>query len=383
MRKLWIYIFAVIGLCCVIAHQIVNAMGGLTGIILQGSVFILLGVFFILSVRKHPTSSDKIINLRNNIYGIIIGLSVLILGSRILFNVGMDLLNGPEEVILYDCNVYENVSLKRIFHTYYLKGTDVDGNIERFRIGKEIFDEYKDTKGFTLQVVCWKNSGTLCSRSNNFKSEDEQVPNDLIVNRDYLLKHSNINNEDLEGVDVDAFIREFDLKESNIEKVNLEFLLEMFRKEESSKDSLYVYLTMSSYASGAIRKEDVKGVRKAALYIVDGTYQETLILDGETQIGYWGKGVNLFVNMNDITEQISYTDEKEQIFKELLKICQLDTWKEKYAGTSENTTGSFGWILYLELSDDKIYRYSGNGVQSESTPEQWDFFVNGVKGLFL
>lgn len=220
------------------------------------------------------------------------------------------------------------------------------------------------------------------TQSEQEENREEQHMDEPLITREYLIEHCKINEEDLEGIDVDAFIKEFDLKESNIGKVNLEFLLEIFKEEGVSEAPLYEYLTKSSYESGGITKENIKEVRKAALYIVDGTYQETLILDGETETGYWGKAVNLFVNIDDVSEQISYTDKKEQEFKELLENCRLDTWKEKYEGSSENTTGSFGWTLYLELADGRIYRYSGNGVMGNSTPENWDEFEEGFKNLF-
>lgn len=237
-----------------------------------------------------------------------------------------------------------------------------------------------------LSTGCGKQSesGTNENKKAAESSVDEEDQNmeEALISREYLLEHSNIKEEDLEGVDVEAFIEEFDLKESNIDKVNLEFLLEVYKEEGGETSSPYAYLTEAEYTSGGLKETDIALVRTAALYITSGTYQETLILDSKEEKGYWGEEANLFYAWDEKSTQIVYTEEKREEFTKLLEECQVVSWKGVYEGTSENTTGSFGWSLYLELEDGKIYQYKGSGVTGEHSPKQWATFEAGVKKLF-
>lgn len=219
-------------------------------------------------------------------------------------------------------------------------------------------------------------------RNQTAEDKEEQNMEEALVTREYLIEHCGISERDLEGIDVDAFIEEFDLKESNIDKVNVEFLLEAYKEEAGESSSPYSFFTEDAYETGGLKEEDIPGIQTAALYITDGTYQETIILDMGKEKGYWGKGTNLLYDMDEESEQITFTGEKREAFTKLLENCQVAAWKSRYEGTNEDTTGSFGWTLYLKMQSGKISRYTGSGVMGENRPEQWDDFEKGIKKLF-
>lgn len=220
---------------------------------------------------------------------------------------------------------------------------------------------------------------TGCSREHETMQKEENNMKDPLVTETYLIEQCGVEPSELEGIDVDAFIKEYDIRESNAGKVNLSFLIETYR--EKKEEEPYAYLLNVEYEAEGLQKDALSSVMVAALYITEGTYQETIIMDQRSGAAYWGKAANLLNYFTEDCIKTAWTEEKETKFQELLMQTEIFTWKMKYEGSSQDTTGSFGWALYLETEDGKCYRYSGQGVMGDNTPEHWNTFVDEVKEL--
>lgn len=160
MKKISMYIPVAVGLICMIAQQFVDVMGSLAGTILEGGMLLAFGVFFFLA-GTIPGNKQKKRDWKLLSGGIIMGVLLFFLGGRILINAGIDMLKGPMPVALTDCSVSATTSLRRIFHSYYLEGTDMFGNKARFHIEKELFDTYAYDTDFSLNIICWENSSVI------------------------------------------------------------------------------------------------------------------------------------------------------------------------------------------------------------------------------
>ncbi len=114
----------------------------------------------------------------------------------------------------------------------------------------------------------------------------------------------------------------------------------------------------------------------------EGDVQNTLIFDLDLQAGYFGENRNLLLKDVIPTKEKALSIEEIEAIKALIDSESITEWKPWYRGTSEGTTGSFSWTMYIELEDSRGIKYGGNGVSGESTPENYDEFVTGLQAFF-
>lgn len=74
-------------------------------------------------------------------------------------SVGLDKVQGTTTERITSCTVSNTVSLKRLFSSYYLKGTTESGKEKSLRIDRATYYNYKDEYGFEIFVFYWEHSG--------------------------------------------------------------------------------------------------------------------------------------------------------------------------------------------------------------------------------
>lgn len=206
----------------------------------------------------------------------------------------------------------------------------------------------------------------------------------LKITKEYLIENCGVTEDELKDVDLEGFLAYFSLNEENIKKYNIPALLKAFEKEQTKdkRNLSYSYLLDAKYEETGIIKEEIESIQKMAFYITKGSYQETIIFDLQNANGYWGKEQNLFKSWKEGVCQISLHDEERQRFFSIMEECHVAEWEKRYEGTSEDTMGSFGWSLYLEVEDGKVYYYSGSGVHGKNSPDSWTSFEKSMKDMF-
>lgn len=214
--------------------------------------------------------------------------------------------------------------------------------------------------------------------------ENEEVMEKDWITREYLLEQNIFTEEDLEGVDVDSMVRDYGWEkgiEQN-EKWKTLFLALRGKYLYEEYDVNYEYLTDMEYYVDSMTEEAAAGIKLLALKWDEGNEQNTIIFDLGLQEAYVGKNTNLLMKGVTPTQKKALSMEDIEAVKELIDSESITEWKMWYEGTSEETTGSFSWVMYFELDDGRVIKYGGNGASGESTPENYDEFVKGLQAFF-
>lgn len=204
-----------------------------------------------------------------------------------------------------------------------------------------------------------------------------------LVSIEYLLANSTLEEEDFKGISIEDFIKRYELTEEAVADVYMEPLLERYRQElqrELNEYPDYSYLRTSDNQMNKLNEEDIENIHVVAFYYTSGTYQESLLFDFQNKVGYLGETIDLLESeITEYTDQVELSDDEIQEVGNILQQTGVPDWNLSYEGQNEETTGSFGWNLYIELNDGSIIQYAGKGVIGASRPENYDEFVEKLK----
>ena len=135
---------------------------GLVGSMLFASGLALLSFTILLTMLskksredlKSKTNKDKLIVL-----GIIIfSLILLVLGVRNVVFGGLDIVQGPTNVQLRECNVISTRSRRGLISRCYLTGIGSEGEVRKFQITHDYYLEYSDKYDFSVSTSVWEYS---------------------------------------------------------------------------------------------------------------------------------------------------------------------------------------------------------------------------------
>lgn len=180
--------------------------------------------------------------------------------------------------------------------------------------------------------------------------------------------------EEISDVNLDIFIEEYQLTEEEIKKYNMHAVLKKYKDKLNQQESIdenaifYNYLVTNNKAFTKIKESQLDDIKVIALYINSGMEQESVIVDYQKDMIYYGAQCNILSDgaIPTWTEELS--DEKKIAIQDMWKECNIVSWKRQYTGKEDNSTGTYSWHLYLELENGKIKDYSG-GCQGDVTPE--------------
>ena len=196
------------------------------------------------------------------------------------------------------------------------------------------------------------------------------------LTREYVLGHGILTEEELEGVNFEAMVEEYDLKEGLEVSLDLrgfilgvknDFLLEGYALH-------YQYLLESEPSDNQIDSDDLVNVEVISFQYNPNSYYGTMVFDLEKKKGYFGDCVELLKASALPTDEIDLSDEQVEELRILLIKNHVEEWEERYSYVDESSTGSFWWQLIYELEDGRIFKHSGSNA--------WPSNYSDVEGEF-
>ena len=187
------------------------------------------------------------------------------------------------------------------------------------------------------------------------------------LTKEYLIEHSALTEDDLAGVDIDAFAAYFELTPENLDQYDASALLRMY-KESLEEPERIDYTPLFAAASGVLTEEDFADIRVLAWEYHEGTYNAAMVIDRDRGAVYYGVGLFL----DRVEESSRLADWKEDdlgFLAEALRESGICSWQNEYRGTSEGTTGHFAWAIAAKLDSGRCVSYSGEGVLNSGTPK--------------
>lgn len=213
--------------------------------------------------------------------------------------------------------------------------------------------------------------------------EDTEMAEKNWMTREYIIEHGLATEEDLEGVDVEAMVRDCDWEKGIEERFNLPLMIDMLKRDYMYDEYMfdYQYLVDTPKSEGTLTESDVKNIKTIGFECNEGTYFASMIFDLSEGKAYLGDGQDLLRKGVTPKQEIALTDEQIEAVKNHVISSGVLEWQEEYEGANPNDTDWFWWILYYELEDGSVYAYDGSGVVN-GTPENYREFVKGLQAFF-
>ncbi len=204
---------------------------------------------------------------------------------------------------------------------------------------------------------------------------NENKETNMLITKEYLIAEYNLTEDEIEDVDLDVFIEELQLTKENVQGIDMHIFLQKYKEDLNQKVNenavYYQYITENERINEKLTEEELQTIKRVALCRSSGTDLLSIIIDYEKAIIYYGKQVYLLNDGAVPTNEVILSEEKIENLNSMWKECEVLSWEKEYIGTSEGTTGSYGWSLYFELEDGKIKMYHGSGVLGDNTPNKF------------
>ena len=142
--------------------------------------------------------------------------------------------------------------------------------------------------------------------------------------------------EELEGVDLIKFIKEFDLYNSELSSWEVRELLDALRDQYVDDGFSKLFQIFDAQPGGRLKKEDQ--IKKVAFEYNQGTFRQSLIFDLENNVWY----------VDNITAH-TLTTEQKAVITGLAEKCDIYSWENEYRGRERDCTGSLYWKLAFQL----------------------------------
>ena len=226
-----------------------------------------------------------------------------------------------------------------------------------------------------------KNSGRESDKVES--EEDSEMVQERLMTREYAIEHGIATAEELETVDFEAMVAEYEWVEGEEELRDMRTgflrLKDGFLLDEYIFD--YQYLVDTPKSEGTLTESEVKNIKTIGFECNEGTYFASMIFDLSEGKAYLGDGQDLLRKGVTPKQEIALTDEQIEAVKNHVISSGVLEWQEEYEGVNPNDTDWFWWILYYELEDGSVYAYDGSGVVN-GTPENYREFVKGLQAFF-
>lgn len=204
---------------------------------------------------------------------------------------------------------------------------------------------------------------------------NENKETHMLVTKEYLIEEYNLTEEEIGEVDLNDFIEELQLTKDAVQGMDIRIFLQKYKVDLSQKVNEnavhYQYLRENEKINQKLTEEELKTVKRIALCHSSGTDLLSIVIDYENETIYYGDQTYLLANGAVPTNEVILSEEKIESLNNMWKECEVLSWEKEYIGTSEGTTGSYGWSLYFELEDGKIKMYHGSGMLGDNTPNKF------------
>jgi len=186
-----------------------------------------------------------------------------------------------------------------------------------------------------------------------------------------VLAVSDLTEEDFAGIEPQGFFDANELFSHNYEeKLNLfPNLLKFYRKNmEMSPTVDYSVIYTLSY--GTLAEDDLDNIEVIVFESHKGAENKYVIIDYSENKVYSSRRSEMLERCSDsyITSTLTQADRKW--IREVLAESGITSWKNRYDGTSEGTTGHFSIGFDFRLTDGRCISYSANGVYNPGMPTE-------------
>ena len=246
-------------------------------------------------------------------------------------------------------------------------------------------DEQRNNEGYEEQRI--EELTSVIEETKEGMPEANMEMSEKRMTREYIIEQNLFTEEELEGVDVEAILKNHNWKEGDENRKTWKTFFLIEAEEQKIAAGIiqtvdYSYLGKLNVHEGGLSDEEFESIKTIAFQYNSGTYFETIILDKENGKMYLGEGCDLLAADVVPPVTIDMGEETWDTVMELLASCNVTEWKKRYQGTSVGTTGHFWWHLLIELKNEEKCDYSGEGVMGFSTPEKYRELEQGLKELF-
>lgn len=149
--------------------------------------------------------------------------------------------------------------------------------------------------GWPLLVISGcGNQGIGGNAYSEMTEESEEMERDWMT-KEYIIEHGLATEEELEGVDVDAMIKDCGLEKGMEDRYNLPLLIELSKKDYiiGGYEFDYQYLVDTEKSKNKLTDDDMNCIKTIGFECNEGTYFASMIFDLSEGAAYFGDGVDL------------------------------------------------------------------------------------------
>jgi len=184
-----------------------------------------------------------------------------------------------------------------------------------------------------------------------------------------VLAVSDLTKEDFAGIDPKDFFDANGLFSHNYEeKLRLIPTLLKFYRENMGKLPTVDYSAIYSLAYGTLAEEDLYNIEVIVFEYHEDIENKYVVIDYSENKVFSSRRSEMFEQCSDsyLTSTLTQTDRKW--IRKALDESGITSWKNRYIGTSEGTTGHFSIGFHFRLTDGRCVSYSANGVYNPEMP---------------
>lgn len=177
-----------------------------------------------------------------------------------------------------------------------------------------------------------------------------------------LMEIGGLTEEEIQDLDLDQFVRKYDLTAETIPLYDLHQLAQNARLQaQKEKNTDYGYVCYAVDEDQSMQSSDLRDLRVLALVEKTDGYERSRIVDLQNAVIYDGDAMNLLDGAIDAyTPAKVLTTEKEETLNDTLQGISWQEW-QSYKGQSDQAAegSGDGWDLYLYMKNGTSIYYSG------------------------
>ena len=238
--------------------------------------------------------------------------------------------------------------------------------------GSEIVTEEQDEAGIEQLQEEREESGEAAGEDRGAAKEKKQEnmekdpePEMVYVTGEELQQIGGLSEEELENLDVEAFVKKYELTEETLVLYDLHQLVKTYRMKETEAYPDYAYLSYGAQEREGFSEAEVQQVCLVALVEKKDTYEKSRVIDLQKNLIYDGDGENLLEGSIDrYTPVNAMTAEMTDQVYDILE--SLAGKEENDFPVDEDSGANSSWRLYLQLDTEEIIYYGA----TEKLPEK-------------
>lgn len=247
---------------------------------------------------------------------------------------------------------------------------DQDVSEDQDKTGQDKTGQDRTGQNKTRQEQSGEDSDNMEKNIKNSSREDEEEIKTYLT-AEQLREIGGLTAEEMKDLNVDAFVKTYDLTEDTVFLYDLHHLVKSYKLKNQESYPDYGYIEYAVAGGKYLKEENVRDIRSIVVVKKEETYEKSRIIDIGMQCIYDGDGMNLLEGGIDrYTPAEFLTQQKSEKASQILKEIEWDAWK-KFGG-SENAAGlKDRWQIYFTMKDTDTIAYSGLAKDAPVEIEQF------------